>query len=76
MRERVDTAGHAGIDQREREHEGGMPCHGMASFGQVELAPVLGKWVRGCREVRGSSRGAEKSQVGLGLLQKSVWALV
>ncbi len=61
----MDKAGHAGIDQREREHEGGMPCHGMASFGQVGLAPVLGKWVRGCREVRGSSRGAEMLRLGL-----------
>ena len=34
-------------------------------LGQGEQAPVLGKWVRGCREVRGSSRGAEMLRLGL-----------
>jgi hypothetical protein len=39
--ERIDKVVHAGIDQREREHERGMTCHGMACLGQVELLQGL-----------------------------------
>jgi hypothetical protein len=41
VRERIDTVMHAGIDQREREHERGMTCHGMACLGQIELLQGL-----------------------------------
>ena len=42
-REWLDMVEQAGGDQRGRWHVGGMPCHGMDGFGQVEQAPVFGR---------------------------------
>jgi hypothetical protein len=41
VREGIDKVVHAGIDQSEREHERGMPCHGMASFCPVGMLQCL-----------------------------------